>query len=31
VAFLRLLAQGVGRHRAFGFGMILLQPPDRTC
>ena len=26
-AFARLLARGVGRHRAFGFGMLLLRPP----
>lgn len=25
--FLDLLARGVGRHRAFGFGMVLLSPP----
>lgn len=25
-AFRRLLARGVGRHRAFGFGMLLLRP-----
>ena len=25
-AFTRLLARGVGRHRAFGFGMLLLKP-----
>ncbi|HEY6461281.1 MAG TPA: type I-E CRISPR-associated protein Cas6/Cse3/CasE [Polyangiaceae bacterium] len=25
-AFLRRLARGVGRHRAFGFGMLLLRP-----
>jgi len=25
-AFARLLATGVGRHRAFGFGMLLLRP-----
>ncbi len=25
-AFTRLLARGVGRHRAFGFGMLLLRP-----
>jgi CRISPR system Cascade subunit CasE len=25
-AFNRLLARGVGRHRAFGFGMLLLKP-----
>lgn len=28
-AFLALLARGVGRHRAFGFGMLLLQPVQR--
>ena len=28
-AFGRLLAFGVGRHRAFGFGMLLLKPPGR--
>lgn len=26
-AFGQLLARGVGRHRAFGFGMLLLAPP----
>ena len=26
-AFSALLARGVGRHRAFGFGMLLLRPP----
>ena len=26
-AFSTLLARGVGRHRAFGFGMLLLRPP----
>jgi CRISPR system Cascade subunit CasE len=26
-AFTRLLARGIGRHRAFGFGMLLLKPP----
>lgn len=26
VAFSRLLARGIGRHRAFGYGMILLRP-----
>jgi CRISPR system Cascade subunit CasE len=26
-AFARLLARGIGRHRAFGFGMLLLRPP----
>lgn len=28
-AFARLLERGVGRHRAFGFGMLLLRPPGR--
>ncbi len=28
-AFLRLLARGVGRHRAYGYGMLLLRPPER--
>lgn len=28
-AFTQLLARGVGRHRAFGFGMLLLRPPGR--
>jgi CRISPR system Cascade subunit CasE len=27
--FSALLARGVGRHRAFGFGMLLLMPPGR--
>ena len=26
-AFARLVARGVGRHRAFGYGMLLLHPP----
>lgn len=26
-AFNTLLARGIGRHRAFGFGMLLLRPP----
>lgn len=26
-AFARLLVRGVGRHRTFGFGMLLLKPP----
>jgi len=25
-AFNRLLRRGIGRHRAFGFGMLLLKP-----
>lgn len=28
-AFATLLARGVGRHRAFGFGMLLLRPPAK--
>lgn len=28
-AFRRLLARGIGRHRAFGFGMLLLRPAVR--
>lgn len=27
--FQRLLARGVGRHCAYGYGMLLLRPPDR--
>ncbi len=27
-AFARLLSRGIGRHRAFGFGMLLLKPAD---
>ncbi|WP_206199269.1 type I-E CRISPR-associated protein Cas6/Cse3/CasE [Parasulfuritortus cantonensis] len=27
--FASLLARGIGRHRAFGFGMLLLRPPGR--
>lgn len=30
IGFAALLARGVGRHRAFGFGMLLLRPPA-TC
>lgn len=31
-AFAAALRRGVGRHRRFGFGMILLKPPtDRAC
>lgn len=26
--FAALLSRGIGRHRAFGFGMLLLRPPD---
>jgi CRISPR system Cascade subunit CasE len=31
--FAALLARGVGRHRAYGYGMVLLRPPQRlvTC
>ena len=28
-AFAGLLARGVGRHRAYGYGMLLLRPPNR--
>lgn len=28
-AFAKLLARGIGRHRAFGFGMLMLRPPTR--
>lgn len=28
-AFKALLARGIGRHRSFGFGMLLLRPPRR--
>ena len=28
-AFAELLAKGVGRHRAYGYGMLLLRPPQR--
>jgi CRISPR system Cascade subunit CasE len=28
---LSLLARGIGRHRAFGFGMVLLRPPSGSC
>jgi CRISPR system Cascade subunit CasE len=30
-AFPQLLERGVGRHRAFGFGMMLLRPPREPC
>lgn len=29
-AFAGLLARGLGRHRAFGFGMLLLRPPEQA-
>ena len=28
--FARRLREGVGRHRAYGYGMMLLRPPNRT-
>ena len=28
-AFAQLLARGVGRHRAYGYGMLLLRPPGK--
>ncbi|WP_417723398.1 type I-E CRISPR-associated protein Cas6/Cse3/CasE [Salipiger sp.] len=30
LGFADRLARGVGRHRAYGFGMLLLRPPQRT-
>ena len=30
-AFADLLARGVGRHRSYGYGMLLLRPPQRGC
>lgn len=30
-AFHTLLATGVGRHRSYGFGMLLLRPPENRC
>ena len=29
VAFVGLLARGMGRHRSYGYGMLLLRPPQR--
>ena len=29
-AFTRMLCNGVGRHRAYGYGMLLLRPPRRA-
>lgn len=29
-AFARLVRHGVGRHRAYGYGMVLLRPPARS-
>ena len=29
-SFARRLRDGVGRHRAYGYGMMLLRPPNRT-
>jgi len=29
VVFLDLMKRGVGRHRAYGYGMVLLRPPQR--
>ena len=28
-AFAELLARGIGRHRSYGYGMLLLRPPGR--
>lgn len=30
-AFADCLARGIGRHRSYGFGMLLLRPPQRPC
>lgn len=30
-AFARLLRRGIGRHRSFGFGMLLLKPDEHKC
>jgi len=30
-SFFWKLAQGVGRHKAYGYGMMLLRPPQRLC
>ena len=27
--FAQLLARGIGRHRAYGYGMLLLRPPGK--
>lgn len=29
--FSKLLRRGIGRHRSFGFGMLLLRPGERRC
>lgn len=29
-AFAARLARGIGRHRAYGYGMLLLRPPDKA-
>lgn len=29
-AFTDRLRRGVGRHKAYGYGMLLLRPPDRS-
>jgi len=30
-AFFGKLKQGIGRHKAYGYGMILLRPPQKLC
>ena len=30
VAFGELLARGIGRHRSYGYGLLLLRPPQRS-
>lgn len=31
IAFADCLDRGIGRHRSYGFGMLLLRPPQRPC
>ena len=28
-AFANMLSKGIGRHRSYGYGMILVRPPQR--
>ena len=30
VTFGRLIRNGIGRHKAYGYGMLLLRPPGKT-
>ena len=29
-AFVRILANGIGRHKAYGYGMLMLRPARKT-